>query len=94
MGANPYQSPFGRISFAGWKSHMYAEIFPSWLNCGLSLADDMFIFFQQIAKLRLQLQRSKQGSRQSKDREQSSLQLLQQAQHGTACMPQVSYSCQ
>ncbi|XP_053170828.1 glucocorticoid-induced transcript 1 protein-like, partial [Scomber japonicus] len=43
---------------------------------------------EQIAKLRLQLQRSKQVSRQSKDREQSSLQLPQQAQHGTACQPQ------
>lgn len=45
---------------------------------------------QQIAKLRLQLQRSKQVSRQSKDREQSSLQLSQQAQHGNACTLQVS----
>lgn len=45
---------------------------------------------QQIAKLRLQLQRSKQVSRQSKDREQSSLQLSQQAQHGNTCMLQVS----
>ncbi|KAL7392979.1 hypothetical protein ABVT39_004725 [Epinephelus coioides] len=43
---------------------------------------------KEIAKLRLQLQRSKQVSRQSKDREQSSLQLQQQAQHGTACQPQ------
>ncbi|GLD53177.1 glucocorticoid-induced transcript 1 protein-like protein [Lates japonicus] len=43
---------------------------------------------EQIAKLRLQLQRSKQVSRQSKDREQSSLQLPQQAQYGTACQPQ------
>lgn len=43
---------------------------------------------EQIAKLRLQLQRSKQVSRQSKDREQSSLQLSQQAQHGIACQPQ------
>ncbi|XP_062279310.1 glucocorticoid-induced transcript 1 protein isoform X2 [Scomber scombrus] len=43
---------------------------------------------KEIAKLRLQLQRSKQVSRQSKDREQSSLQLPQQAQHGTACQPQ------
>ncbi|XP_071780499.1 glucocorticoid-induced transcript 1 protein isoform X3 [Centroberyx gerrardi] len=43
---------------------------------------------EQIAKLRLQLQRSKQVSRQSKDREQSSLQLPQQAQHSTACQPQ------
>ncbi|XP_042345436.1 glucocorticoid-induced transcript 1 protein-like isoform X3 [Plectropomus leopardus] len=43
---------------------------------------------EQIAKLRLQLQRSKQVSRQSKDREQSSLQLQQQAQHGTACQAQ------
>ncbi|XP_069544125.1 glucocorticoid-induced transcript 1 protein-like isoform X3 [Brachyistius frenatus] len=43
---------------------------------------------EQIAKLRLQLQRSKQVSRQSKDREQSSLQLPQQAQHGAACQPQ------
>ncbi|XP_030606093.1 glucocorticoid-induced transcript 1 protein isoform X1 [Archocentrus centrarchus] len=43
---------------------------------------------EQIAKLRLQLQRGKQVSRQSKDREQSSLQLPQQAQHGTACQPQ------
>ncbi|CAK6959008.1 glucocorticoid-induced transcript 1 protein isoform X1 [Scomber scombrus] len=43
---------------------------------------------EQIAKLRLQLQRSKHVSRQSKDREQSSLQLPQQAQHGTACQPQ------
>uniref|UniRef100_A0A667XPR3 Glucocorticoid induced 1 n=1 Tax=Myripristis murdjan TaxID=586833 RepID=A0A667XPR3_9TELE len=34
---------------------------------------------EQIAKLRLQLQRSKQVSRQSKDREQSSLQLPQQS---------------
>ncbi|XP_075902955.1 glucocorticoid-induced transcript 1 protein isoform X4 [Nelusetta ayraudi] len=40
---------------------------------------------EQIAKLRLQLQRSKQVSRQSKDREQSSLQL---SQHGNACMLQ------
>ncbi|XP_044064125.1 glucocorticoid-induced transcript 1 protein isoform X4 [Siniperca chuatsi] len=39
---------------------------------------------KEIAKLRLQLQRSKQVSRQSKDREQSS---LQQAQHGIACQP-------
>uniref|UniRef100_A0A8C4DQ19 Glucocorticoid-induced transcript 1 protein n=1 Tax=Dicentrarchus labrax TaxID=13489 RepID=A0A8C4DQ19_DICLA len=37
---------------------------------------------KEIAKLRLQLQRSKQVSRQSKDRELSSLQLSQQAQHG------------
>ncbi|XP_034467200.1 glucocorticoid-induced transcript 1 protein isoform X1 [Hippoglossus hippoglossus] len=36
---------------------------------------------EQIAKLRLQLQRSKQVGRQSKDREQSSL-------HNTACQPQ------
>ncbi|XP_026173090.1 glucocorticoid-induced transcript 1 protein isoform X2 [Mastacembelus armatus] len=43
---------------------------------------------KEIAKLRLQLQRSKQVSRQSKDREQSSLQLPQQVQHGTACQPQ------
>ncbi|CAK6959006.1 glucocorticoid-induced transcript 1 protein isoform X4 [Scomber scombrus] len=43
---------------------------------------------KEIAKLRLQLQRSKHVSRQSKDREQSSLQLPQQAQHGTACQPQ------
>ncbi|XP_075902951.1 glucocorticoid-induced transcript 1 protein isoform X1 [Nelusetta ayraudi] len=41
---------------------------------------------EQIAKLRLQLQRSKQVSRQSKDREQSSLQL---SQHGNACMLQM-----
>ncbi|KAM7382962.1 hypothetical protein PAMP_002655 [Pampus punctatissimus] len=40
---------------------------------------------KEIAKLRLHLQRNKQVSRQSKDREQSSLQLPQQAQHGTAC---------
>lgn len=45
---------------------------------------------QQIAKLRLQLQRSKQVSRQSKEREQSSSQLSQQAQHGNACVLQVS----
>ncbi|TKS82598.1 Glucocorticoid-induced transcript 1 protein [Collichthys lucidus] len=43
---------------------------------------------KEIAKLRLQLQRSKQVSRQSKDREQSSLQLSQQAQHGVQCQPQ------
>ncbi|KAM4580447.1 glucocorticoid-induced transcript 1 protein isoform 1-T1 [Odontesthes bonariensis] len=43
---------------------------------------------EQIAKLRLQLQRSKQVTRQSKDREQSSLQLLQPAQHCAACQPQ------
>ncbi|XP_034409466.1 glucocorticoid-induced transcript 1 protein isoform X2 [Cyclopterus lumpus] len=44
---------------------------------------------KEIAKLRLQLQRSKQVSRQNKDREQSSLQLLQQqAQHGAASQPQ------
>uniref|UniRef100_A0A3Q2WQ37 Glucocorticoid induced 1 n=1 Tax=Haplochromis burtoni TaxID=8153 RepID=A0A3Q2WQ37_HAPBU len=43
---------------------------------------------KEIAKLRLQLQRGKQVNRQSKDREQSSLQLPQQAQHGTACQPQ------
>lgn len=43
---------------------------------------------KEIAKLRLQLQRSKQVSRQSKDREQSSLLLPQQAQHGTACQLQ------
>ncbi|XP_035464189.1 glucocorticoid-induced transcript 1 protein isoform X2 [Scophthalmus maximus] len=43
---------------------------------------------KEIAKLRLQLQRTKQVSRQSKDREQSSLQLPQQAQHNTACQPQ------
>ncbi|XP_037532630.1 glucocorticoid-induced transcript 1 protein [Nematolebias whitei] len=42
---------------------------------------------EQIAKLRLQLQRSKQATRQSKDREQISLQLLQPA-HGAACQPQ------
>ncbi|XP_068563000.1 glucocorticoid-induced transcript 1 protein isoform X2 [Cebidichthys violaceus] len=36
---------------------------------------------KEIAKLRLQLQRSKQVSRQNKDREHSSL----QQQHGTAC---------
>ncbi|KAM3614935.1 uncharacterized protein V6R79_020953 [Siganus canaliculatus] len=39
---------------------------------------------KEIAKLRLQLQRSKQVGRQSKDREQSSLQL----QHGTSCQLQ------
>uniref|UniRef100_A0A665UT14 Glucocorticoid induced 1 n=1 Tax=Echeneis naucrates TaxID=173247 RepID=A0A665UT14_ECHNA len=38
---------------------------------------------KEIAKLRLQLQRSKQVSRQNKDREQSSLQLPQQAQHSS-----------
>ncbi|XP_041843005.1 glucocorticoid-induced transcript 1 protein isoform X2 [Melanotaenia boesemani] len=43
---------------------------------------------KEIAKLRLQLQRSKQATRQSKDREQSSLQLPQPAQHGAACQPQ------
>ncbi|XP_038566529.1 glucocorticoid-induced transcript 1 protein [Micropterus salmoides] len=43
---------------------------------------------EQIAKLRLQLQRSKQVSRQSKDREQCSLQLSQQPQHGIACQSQ------
>ncbi|XP_028281822.1 glucocorticoid-induced transcript 1 protein isoform X2 [Parambassis ranga] len=43
---------------------------------------------KEIAKLRLQLQRSKQNSRQSKDREQNSLQLTQQAQQGAACQPQ------
>lgn len=44
---------------------------------------------KEIAKLRLQLQRSKQVSRQSKDREQISLQLQQQqAHHSTACQPQ------
>ncbi|KAF3839599.1 hypothetical protein F7725_018316 [Dissostichus mawsoni] len=47
---------------------------------------------KEIAKLRLQLQRSKQVSRQSKDREQSSLQLQHQAQHGTAC-PSQSLIC-
>ncbi|XP_037308707.2 glucocorticoid-induced transcript 1 protein isoform X1 [Pungitius pungitius] len=41
---------------------------------------------EQIAKLRLQLQRSKQVIRQNKDREQSSLQ--PQAQHGAAFQPQ------
>ncbi|KAF7661232.1 hypothetical protein LDENG_00266660 [Lucifuga dentata] len=40
---------------------------------------------EQIAKLRLQLQRSKQVGRQSKDREQIS---LQQPQHNAACQPQ------
>ncbi|KAG8009790.1 Glucocorticoid-induced transcript 1 protein [Nibea albiflora] len=50
--------------------------------------EKLFVIFEQIAKLRLQLQRSKQVSRQSKDREQSSLQLSQQAQHGVACQPQ------
>ncbi|XP_029359550.1 glucocorticoid-induced transcript 1 protein isoform X2 [Echeneis naucrates] len=43
---------------------------------------------KEIAKLRLQLQRSKQVSRQNKDREQSSLQLPQQAQHSSVCQPQ------
>ncbi|XP_076006346.1 glucocorticoid-induced transcript 1 protein isoform X2 [Genypterus blacodes] len=43
---------------------------------------------KEIAKLRQQLQRSKQVSRQSKDREQSSLQLPQQAQHSAACQSQ------
>ncbi|KAG7216464.1 hypothetical protein INR49_001950 [Caranx melampygus] len=43
---------------------------------------------KEIAKLRLQLQRSKQVSRQSKDREQSSMQLPPQAQHSTACQAQ------
>ncbi|XP_060937184.1 glucocorticoid-induced transcript 1 protein-like isoform X2 [Limanda limanda] len=43
---------------------------------------------KEIAKLRLQLQRSKQVGRQSKDREQISLQLPQQALHTTACQPQ------
>ncbi|XP_026227103.1 glucocorticoid-induced transcript 1 protein isoform X1 [Anabas testudineus] len=43
---------------------------------------------EQIAKLRLQLQRSKQVSRQSKDSVQSSLQLPQQAQHSAACQSQ------
>ncbi|KAM6910478.1 LOW QUALITY PROTEIN: glucocorticoid-induced transcript 1 protein [Xenentodon cancila] len=43
---------------------------------------------EQIAKLRLQLQRSKQVTRQSKDRELSSLQLPQLAQHGAASQPQ------
>ncbi|XP_043974232.1 glucocorticoid-induced transcript 1 protein isoform X1 [Gambusia affinis] len=41
---------------------------------------------EQIAKLRLQLQRSKQVTRQSKDRELSSLQLPQQ--HSAACQSQ------
>ncbi|KAM9724557.1 glucocorticoid-induced transcript 1 protein isoform 2-T2 [Menidia menidia] len=44
---------------------------------------------KEIAKLRLQLQRSKQATRQSKEREPGSLQLLQpQAQHCAACHPQ------
>ncbi|KAM4568587.1 glucocorticoid-induced transcript 1 protein-like isoform 2-T4 [Fundulus diaphanus] len=43
---------------------------------------------KEIAKLRLQLQRSKQVTRQSKDREQSSLQLHQPAQHSAACQSQ------
>ncbi|KAM9851503.1 glucocorticoid-induced transcript 1 protein isoform 2-T2 [Aulostomus maculatus] len=43
---------------------------------------------KEIAKLRLQLQRSKQVNRQSKDREQSSLPLPQHVQHGTACQHQ------
>ncbi|MED6284730.1 hypothetical protein CHARACLAT_021953 [Characodon lateralis] len=48
---------------------------------------------EQIAKLRLQLQRSKQVTRQTKDREQNSLQLPQPAQHSAACQSQVSFSC-
>ncbi|XP_015256290.1 glucocorticoid-induced transcript 1 protein isoform X2 [Cyprinodon tularosa] len=43
---------------------------------------------KEIAKLRLQLQRGKQVTRQSKDREQSSLQLPQPAQHSAACQSQ------
>lgn len=43
---------------------------------------------EQIAKLRLQLQRSKQGGRQSKDREQNLLQQSQQTQYSTICPPQ------
>ncbi|XP_017284119.1 glucocorticoid-induced transcript 1 protein isoform X3 [Kryptolebias marmoratus] len=43
---------------------------------------------EQIAKLRLQLQRSKQVTRQSKDREQISLQLPQPAPHAAAGQPQ------
>ncbi|KAM9310282.1 glucocorticoid-induced transcript 1 protein-like isoform 2-T2 [Pholidichthys leucotaenia] len=43
---------------------------------------------KEIAKLRLQLQRGKQASRQSKDREPSSLQLPQQTQHSAACQLQ------
>lgn len=74
------------------KIHVYRTI-SSRLDCDLSFVEVMLFFFQQIAKLRLQLQRSKQVSRQSKDREQGSLQLSQQAQHGIACQPQVSYSC-
>ncbi|XP_034030199.1 glucocorticoid-induced transcript 1 protein isoform X3 [Thalassophryne amazonica] len=43
---------------------------------------------EQIAKLRLQLQRTKQVTRHNKDREQSSLlPPPQQAQHCTACQP-------
>ncbi|XP_013871862.1 glucocorticoid-induced transcript 1 protein isoform X2 [Austrofundulus limnaeus] len=43
---------------------------------------------EQIAKLRLQLQRSKQVTRQTKDRDQVSLQLPQPAQHAATCQPQ------
>ncbi|XP_028985448.1 glucocorticoid-induced transcript 1 protein isoform X3 [Betta splendens] len=43
---------------------------------------------KEIAKLRLQLQRSKQVGRQSKDREPTSLQVPQQAQHSAACQAQ------
>uniref|UniRef100_A0A3B5QN74 Glucocorticoid-induced transcript 1 protein n=1 Tax=Xiphophorus maculatus TaxID=8083 RepID=A0A3B5QN74_XIPMA len=53
---------------------------------------------KEIAKLRLQLQRSKQVTRQSKDREQSSLQLQQlqqlQQQHSAACQSQCCVSFQ
>lgn len=73
---------------------MLTEILPQWLYCEMSVAEVLLLFFQQIAKLRLQLQRSKQVSRQSKDGVQSSLQLPQQAQHSAACQSQVSYCCQ
>ncbi|XP_068179307.1 glucocorticoid-induced transcript 1 protein isoform X2 [Antennarius striatus] len=43
---------------------------------------------KEIAKLRLQLQRSKQVGRQSKEREQSSLQPPPPPQHGFGCTPQ------
>ncbi|XP_016893708.1 glucocorticoid-induced transcript 1 protein-like isoform X2 [Cynoglossus semilaevis] len=47
---------------------------------------------KEIAKLRLQLQRTKQAGRQSKDREQSSLQLPPQTQHSTLCQTQYKAS--
>lgn len=67
----------------------HMQYIQGYLECPLRtihfLRGKPLVFLQQIAKLRLQLQRSKQVSRQSKDRDQ------QQGLHtSTTCHPQVS----